>query len=118
MSKVYGYCRTATAEGRIEEQCDEIKTYCRQRGLEIDGFFLDEGMSAHRMDRYCLVALLNMLKDGDIVIVRDISRIARDPKQYQETVDRIIDTGAEVICVHQAEYDELPIRAWLDSRIK
>lgn len=118
MSKVYGYCRTATAEGRIDEQWEEIKDYCRKNGMELDRIFCDEGMSAHRTDKYSLINLMNMLQDGDVVIIKDQSRIARDPKQYQQTVDKIIDTGAEVIFINQPRQDELSIKAWLESKMK
>lgn len=119
MSKVYGYCRTARAEeGGIEKQLDEINAYCKQRGSEVDTFFCDEGISAHNMNRSSFNKMIGTLQKGDVVVVRDISRFARDMIKHQEIVNRINNIGAEVMYVHQAEYDELSIKNWLKSRMK
>ena len=84
MSKVYGYCRTASAEGgQIEEQCAIIKDYCKRNDMKIEKFFCDEGMSAHNINRESLNSMINILQKGDMVVIKDISRLARDLKKQE-----------------------------------
>ena len=79
MSKVYGYCRVAYAdEEEMAEQVKLIDDYCRDNGLTVDECFCDNGVSGLSADRKGLNELLEVLQEGDVVVVRDISRLSRD----------------------------------------
>ena len=94
MSKVYGYCRTALAEGNnMEVQCAVVENYCKTRGMKLERCFCDSGVSAHNMNREGLDELFNVLKKGDVVVIKDISRIARDMMKLEMVIDKMHEIG-------------------------
>ena len=117
MSKVYGYCRTASAEGcQIEEQCVLIKEYCKRNNMKIEKFFCDEGMSAHNINRESLNSMINILQKGDVV-VKDISRLARDLKKQEYIINKMKDIGVEIVCVEKVNNNMLSIANWINQRL-
>lgn len=119
MSKVYGYCRTARAEGNnMEEQCELIKNYCKTKGMHIEEFFCDEGMSAHNLNRQALSKLFDVLGEGDVVVTKDISRFARDPQKREMLVDKVRSMGVEIVYANEeARAAILSINTWLKERL-
>ena len=93
MSKVYGYCRTAFAcDEEIAEQMELIRAYCNQHGLVIEKYFYDNGGSGLDSYRVELSDLLYTIQKGDIIVVKNISRLFRDMCQcmsFMELIDSI-----------------------------
>ena len=118
MSKVYGYCRTASAEGgQIEEQCAIIKDYCKRNDMKIAKLFCDEGMSAHDLNRTSLNSMINILHRGDVVVTKDISRLARDPKKQEYIINKMKDIGVEIVCVEKVNNNMLSIANWINQKL-
>ena len=119
MSKVYGYCRTAR-QGNIEEQVELVTDYCKEKGLNLTMCFCDDGVSAHNMSREGLDKLFDVLKDGDIIVTKDMSRLARNPKNGLILADKILSMGVEIIYVDKLEEeDDNPsaIEDWIRSKL-
>ena len=107
MSKVYGYCRTALVEGNnMEVQCAVVENYCKARGIKLERCFCDAGISAHNMHREGLDELLDVLEEGDVVVIKDISRLARDPKKCIMLAEKICSMGVEIVYVDKPEEDD------------
>ena len=120
MSKVYGYCRTALVEGNnMEVQCAVVEDYCKARGMKLERCFCDAGVSAHNINREGLDELFDVLEEGDVVITKDISRLARDPKKCIMLADKICNMGVEIIYVDKPEEDDhiSAIKDWLRSKL-
>ena len=118
MSKVYGYCRTALVEGNnMEVQCAVVENYCKSRGMKLEKCFCDPGVSAHNMNREGLDELFDVLEKGDVVVIKDISRIARDMIKLEMVIDKIHKIGAEIAYVNEPESDTSPIKDWLRSKL-
>ena len=95
MGKVYGYCRVAfKSEADMTQQRKMIEDCCRDNGLEVDEFFCDNGASGLQFDRKALQNMLKILKDGDIVIAKDIARISREARHCMSIVNSIYQAGA------------------------
>ena len=78
MNKVYGYCRLALADNnKIAEQMRLVEKYCENNNLKLDGYFCDNGCNGFKTGEE-FTNLLGELKQGDTVIIRDISRLSRD----------------------------------------
>jgi DNA invertase Pin-like site-specific DNA recombinase len=78
MSKVYGYCRVALAnEEEMVDQIRLVEDYCRDHDLIIEKCFCDNGVSGLLLDRKGLNGLLEVLQNGDVIVVRDIARLSR-----------------------------------------
>lgn len=116
MSKVYGYCRTAR-QGNMEEQIKLISSYCKDKGLDLEVYFCDDGMSAHEVHKEELDKLLNVIEKGDIIITRDFSRFTRNPIMQQIFVDDLKSRGIEVVYTDEKEEEaRLGIETWVKER--
>lgn len=120
MSKVYGYCRTALVEGNnMEVQCAVVEDYCKARGMKLERCFCDPGVSAHNMQREGLDELLYTLEYGDIVVTKDVSRLARNPKKLIMISNKIRSVGVEIICADEVKDDDTSkIESWIRSQLR
>ena len=97
MSKVYGYCRVAFAnEEEMVEQIQLVGDYCRDHGLTVDKYFCDNGVSGLSTDRKGLNELLEVLQDGDVVVIRDIARLSRDSFHCMSLLEEMKDLDVEL----------------------
>lgn len=78
-----GYVRVSTADQNAERQLDSIT---------LDKIF-EEKVSARTADRPKLNELLDYIREGDEVIVHDISRLARNMEDLHRLVRQITDKG-------------------------
>ena len=118
MSKVYGYCRTARAEGNsIGEQIELVSNYCKAKGLDLEMCFCDDGVSAHNVDRTEMNKLFDVIKRGDTIVTKDYARLTRNPVALQIFMDNMNSRGVEIMCIEEDEDDSAPlIRAWFEQR--
>ena len=80
---VIGYVRVSTADQKT----------CRQlEGLQLDRVF-EEKASARTADRPVLNEMLRFIRDGDEVLVHDISRLARNIEDLHRLVREITSKG-------------------------
>ena len=97
MSKVYGYCRVALAnKEEMAEQVRLVGDYCKDNGLTVDKYFCDNGVSGLTLDRKGLNELIEVLQDGDVVIVRDVARISRSYSQCISLLEQMKDLDIEL----------------------
>ena len=75
---VYGYCRCSTNEKKqdINRQRKELK----EMGATDNSIYM-EYESGTKINRVELNKLLEIVKQGDIIVVTEISRITRSTKQ-------------------------------------
>ena len=97
MSKVYGYCRVASAnEEDMAEQVKLVGDYCKDNGLTVDKYFCDNGVSGLTLDRKGLNGLLKIVQDGDVVVVRDVARLSRSSLQCISLLEQMKDLDIEL----------------------
>ena len=97
MSKVYGYCRVAFADKEeMTKQVELVGDYCRDNGLTVDKYFCDNGVSGLTLDRKGLNELLEVVQDGDVVVVRDVARLSRSYSQCISLLERVKDLDIEL----------------------
>lgn len=95
MSKVYGYCRVAFEDDEeLAKQCKMIQDYCEDKGLNVDEYFCDNGVSGLKYDRNELHKMFRVLQEGDIVVIKDIARLSRNMYQCMYLVEKIQEIGA------------------------
>lgn len=97
------YCRVSSqAQLRNGQGIESQETYCRQytgwKGYTIHQVFKDSGISGSRADRVGITEMLAFLrkhrKQRFVVIVDDISRLARDIRVHLDLRDAINECGA------------------------
>ena len=74
---IYGYIRVSTDKQTVENQRFEIKRFCAQEMMNIDGW-IEESVSGTRnyRDRR-LGTLLGRVKSGDFIVCSELSRLGR-----------------------------------------
>ncbi|MGF1500310.1 MAG: recombinase family protein [Paracoccaceae bacterium] len=97
------YCRVSSAAQMqrghgIESQETICREYARSRGLYVEQVFKDEGVSGSVLDRPAMKAMLKHLrrnkKDDTVVIIYDITRLARGISTHLALRTKIIEAGA------------------------
>ena len=84
-----GYKRVSTQNQKLDRQTDLLNEY------GVDRIF-EEKITGTKRERQELNKMLDMLREGDIVIVADLTRLSRSTKDLFEIVETIHSKGAEI----------------------
>lgn len=86
-----GYARVSTEEQSLDRQIDALVKY----GVDERNIY-KEKITGTKRDREQLNKMINELKENDVVIVADLTRISRSTKDLLEIVEKIKDKGANI----------------------
>lgn len=76
---VYGYLRVSSDEQTVENQKVGVVSFAEAHEWQIDGYIIDDGVSGTKdPSKRQLGRLLNKVKEGDIIICSEISRLGRN----------------------------------------
>lgn len=84
-----GYARVSTIAQNLDRQIDELK-------IEGCDRIMEEKESGGKKDRPVLNTMLDMLKEDDIVIVSELTRLSRSTKDLFDIVEKIGKAGASI----------------------
>lgn len=84
MTKI-GYARVSTTDQNLDRQLDQLK--------HVDRLF-QEAVSGVSKDRPQLKAMLDYIREGDIVIVTELERLGRNNQELTEVMNQIQTKGA------------------------
>lgn len=76
-----GYCRVSTAEQNTARQ-EEL-----MQELGVEKVYIDKASGKSTAKREALLEMLVYLREGDVLIVSEISRLARNTKDFLEIMD-------------------------------
>ena len=97
MDKTYiGYARVSTAEQNETRQLQSFDSYTEK----IKKVFIDK-MSGKDTKRPQLQAMLDYVREGDVVIVSDFSRLARSTRDMLQIVQELTDKGVGLISLKE-----------------
>ena len=88
-SKVWGYCRCSTAEIQNKQDVKYQIDALIDKGVDVSNIRY-EYISGRKEHRPGLDALFEEMKEGDTLIVTDITRLCRNTKVLCEIIDLII----------------------------
>ena len=80
-----GYARVSTTDQNMDRQLDQLK--------HIDKLF-QESISGVSKDRPQLKAMLDYIREGDIVVVTELERLGRNNQELTEIMNQIQTKGA------------------------
>ena len=80
-----GYARVSTTDQNMDRQLDQLK--------HIDNLF-QESISGVSKDRPQLKAMLDYIREGDIVVVTELERLGRNNQELTEIMNQIQTKGA------------------------
>jgi DNA invertase Pin-like site-specific DNA recombinase len=98
------YARVSTHNGQNPEmQLDELRAYCKRRGWEIAGEYVDVGVSGAKEHRPGLDRLLSgcRKRSVDAVVVYRYDRFARSLRQLVNALEDFRALGIEFVSLHE-----------------
>jgi DNA invertase Pin-like site-specific DNA recombinase len=101
LKMLVGYVRVSTEEQSIRRQIDELARY----GIDERNVYKEKATGTRR-ERPELNRLMSELKQGDTVIVTELTRLSRSTTDLFEIVERIHSKGADVRSLAES---------WLDT---
>lgn len=99
--ELIGYARVSTEEQNLDRQIDAL----RAAGVK-ERFIFCEKITGTKRNRPELTRMLNELREGDIVIITDLTRISRSTKDLLDIVEQIKERGASIRSIKDT---------WLDT---
>ena len=97
MDKTYiGYARVSTEEQNEARQLHSFEG-CNEK---IKKVFIDK-MSGKNTNRPQLQAMLDYVREGDVVVVSDFSRLARSTRDMLQIVQELTDKGVDLISLKE-----------------
>lgn len=104
MSKTYiGYARVSTDEQNEARQLKSFADYSEK----ITKIFTDK-MSGKDTNRPQLKAMLDYIREGDVVVVSDFSRLARSTTDMLQIVKELTDKGVALISIKEKVDTDTP----------
>ena len=98
---IYSYIRVSTNQQSVKVQIDEIQRYCDLNHLSIDESIEVEISSRKDSRERKIDELLSKVKDGDILIVTELSRLGRNTGEVITLIDTLIKMNVEVRILKQ-----------------
>lgn len=96
---IFGYARVSTQEQNLDRQLDALT----KAGVEE---IIQEKMTGTKADRPALNKLLDKLRNGDVIVVTDLTRLSRSTKDLFNLVEQIEKNGANIKSLKES---------WLDT---
>lgn len=97
---IYGYLRVSSDEQDVNSQKQGVEAFAKEKGLVIDKFITDEGVSGGKdPDKRNLGPLLKIVKKGDIIISSEISRLGRDLFMVMDILHFCMERGCIIYTV-------------------
>ena len=97
----YGYVRVSTDRQTVENQRHEIIAFCAREGLDIDGWMEETISGTKSYDKRKLVRLLSRMKEGDLLVCSELSRLGRDLFMIMEILHHCMERGFRVWTVKE-----------------
>jgi len=93
---IYGYIRVSTNRQSVENQRFEINGFCRKNNIRV-GKWIDETISGiKKVDKRRLGELLGRLREGDILICSELSRLGRNLLMIMSVLNVCMEKGVQV----------------------
>lgn len=96
---IYGYLRVSTDQQDCDNQRGAILEFSNKLGLgQIE--FISETVSSTKMNRL-IYPLIEKMKDGDRLVVFELSRLARSMNELRSILVKLAETGVTVHAISQ-----------------
>lgn len=93
---VYGYIRVSSDKQTVENQRFEINNFCRSQHIEIDGWIEEVISGTSSYDKRKLGRLLKKVKEGDLIVCAELSRLGRNLFMIMEILNICMSKGCRV----------------------
>lgn len=93
---IYGYIRTSTDKQHNGNQHFEIEQFAKNNKFVVDKWIEETVSSKNDLDKRKLGKLLRKVRQGDIIIACEISRLGRNLLQIMSILHHCMNTGCQV----------------------
>lgn len=93
---IYGYIRVSTDKQTTENQRFEIETFALNNGIAIGKWIMETISSTKELEKRKLGKLLKKMKNGDILIASELSRLGRNLLQVMSILHYCMNVGIQV----------------------
>ena len=93
---IYGYIRTSTDKQNNENQHFEIEQFAQSNNITIDQWVEETISSRKSLDERKLGKLLKKIKQDDIIIASELSRLGRNLLQVMSILHHCMNIGCQV----------------------
>lgn len=101
-AKVFAYYRVSTQEQILDRQKDAVEAYAKAYGLTIDKVFEEKVSGKSIAERPELNRMLEQLREGDTVIVNDLSRLSRSVRDTLRLAEEVFQgQGVNLISIKE-----------------
>ncbi|MBR1825961.1 MAG: recombinase family protein [Alphaproteobacteria bacterium] len=91
-----GYIRVSSNKQTLEHQRFEIENFARRESIKIDTWIEEKISSRKALDKRKLGELLNNLKENDILITCEISRLGRSLLEVMKILETCLNKNCQV----------------------
>lgn len=92
----YGYIRVSTDKQTVENQRFEILEFAKREGIEIDAWIEETISGTKDYEKRKLGKLLNDIKEGDLIICSELSRLGRSLYMIMDILSHCMNSGCRV----------------------
>ena len=127
--RIVGYIRLSRDDGNdesisVSNQRRIINEYATNHNMNVDEFYIDDGVSGYTFDRPAFNRLKKDLEDDkvDIVIVKDLSRIGRHNAKTLLFIENITKLNKQLIIISddynnlEDDDDMIGIKTWFNEK--
>ena len=100
---VIGYIRVSSDKQDLQKQEHLLLKYAQQQKMPIDEFIKLEMSSRKKAEDRRIDELLDMLGEGDILVVAELSRLGRNMFEVINIINQLSELGVEIVFVRQPE---------------
>lgn len=93
---IYGYIRVSTDRQTVENQRFEINNFCIENNIKVDKWISETTSGMMKVSKRRLGKLLKGVKNGDIIICSEISRLGRSLFMVMSVLNHCMEIGAKV----------------------
>ena len=99
--KVIGYLRVSTEQQELDNQRLELLDYAHRHNLKIHQFIQAEVSSRKTTAERKIDLLLETLKEGDLLLVSELSRLGRSVGQIIQIIDGLIKNKIKFVAIKE-----------------
>ncbi len=101
MGRIICYLRVSTNHQDLQNQKFEILDYCHRNNMGIDEFIEIEVSSRKSTKERKIDSLINSLREGDQIIVSELSRIGRSTGEVLNIINDVVGMGVKIHIIKQ-----------------
>ena len=98
---VYFYIRVSTELQNCANQKFELENFAQNQNIKVDEYIEETISSRKPLNQRKLGQLLNKIKQGDIIITTEISRLGRNMLEIMGILQQCLEKGCEIITVKE-----------------